>query len=158
MSDATASFMEEAIRLGAEGIQQNRGGPFGSVIVRAGQIVGRGENRVTSENDPTAHAEIVAIRDACHRLGTFHLTGCELYTTCEPCPMCLSAIYWARLDRYYFGCTAADAEAIEFADDFIRRELSVPPDARTIPAIGLMRDECLTVFRAWQEKSDRIPY
>jgi guanine deaminase len=150
--------MQAAIRLGAEGVSQNRGGPFGCVIVRDGQIIGRGENRVTSENDPTAHAEVVAIRDACHRLGVFHLTGCDLYTTCEPCPMCLSAIYWARIDRYYFGCTAADAAAIEFADDFIRRELSVPPQARTIPALPLMRDECLAVFRAWQEKPDRLPY
>lgn len=150
--------MHEAIRLALAGFQQNRGGPFGCVVVRGGEIIGRGENRVTSENDPTAHAEVVAIRDACQQLGVFHLAGSELYTTCEPCPMCLSAIYWARIDRYYFGCTAADAAAIQFADDFIRRELSLPPEARAIPAAPLMRDQCLAVFRAWQQKADRVPY
>lgn len=150
--------MDEAIRLALHGVAQNRGGPFGAVIVKEGQIIGRGENRVTSENDPTAHAEMVAIRDACQRLGAFHLSGCELYTTCEPCPMCLAAIYWARLDRYFFGCTAADAAEIEFADEFIRRELSLPPDVRAIPAIGRMRSECLAVFAAWRRKADRVSY
>jgi guanine deaminase len=150
--------MSAAIHLALDGVSSGRGGPFGSVIVKEGQIIGRGCNEVTSKNDPTAHAEIVAIRDAAKSLGAFHLTGCELYTTCEPCPMCLSAIYWARLDRYYFGCTAQDAAAIEFADAFIHHELGLPPDKRTIPAIPLMRSESLVVFTAWQDKVDRISY
>lgn len=150
--------MAEAIRLAVEGVASGRGGPFGAVVVKDGQIVGRGCNGVTATNDPTAHAEIVAIRDACKSLSVFHLNGCELYASCEPCPMCLSAIYWARIDRYYFGCTAQDADAIQFADDFIRRELSVPPQQRTIPAIPLMRSEALAAFAAWQAKADRVTY
>ncbi|MEX2175996.1 MAG: nucleoside deaminase [Pirellulaceae bacterium] len=151
-------FMHEAIRLAIDGVQTNRGGPFGTVIVRAGQIVGRGANQVTSTNDPTAHAEVVAIRDACTRLGTFQLSGCELYTSCEPCPMCLAAIYWARIDRYCFGCLATDAEAIGFSDDFIRRQLALPPAARSIVAVPTMRDESLAAFAAWKNKADRIEY
>ena len=151
-------FMQEAIRLAIEGVASGHGGPFGAVVVQDGRIIGRGQNEVTSTNDPTAHAEIIAIREACRALGVFHLTGCELYTSCEPCPMCLSAIYWSHMERYYFGCTAADADAIRFADDFIRRELSVPPAERTIPAIPLMRDEALAAFAAWQAKGDRLPY
>src|SRR5438046_8902926 len=112
-------FMDEAIRLAVVGVASGRGGPFGAVVVKEGQIVGRGCNEVTSKNDPTAHAEIVAIRDAAKSLRVFHLTGCELYTTCEPCPMCLAAIYWARIDRYYFGCTERDAAAMAFEDDVI---------------------------------------
>jgi guanine deaminase len=150
--------MAQAIRLALESVASGSGGPFGAIVVKDGCIVGRGANAVTSRNDPTAHAEIVAIRDACRSLGLFHLTGCELYTTCEPCPMCLAAIYWARLDRYYFGCTAQDAAAIQFADDFIRRELSVPPQQRTIAAIHLMRDEALAAFNAWQANPNRVPY
>jgi tRNA(Arg) A34 adenosine deaminase TadA len=153
-----SALMQEAIRLAIDGVNAGRGGPFGCVIVKEGQVIGRGCNEVTGTNDPTAHAEIVAIRDACRRLGAFHLTGCVLYTTCEPCPMCLSAIYWARIDRYYFGCTAQDAAAIQFADDFIRHELSRPPAARTIPALPLMRDKCLAAFQHWQAKPDRVPY
>jgi len=151
-------FMAEAIRLAVEGVAAGRGGPFGAVVVKDGQIVGRGCNEVTSANDPTAHAEILAIREACKSIGSFHLTDCELYTSCEPCPMCLSAIYWARIERYYFGCTAKDAAAIQFADDFIRHELSVPPHERTIPAIPLMRTEALAAFAAWQAKAGRVPY
>jgi tRNA(Arg) A34 adenosine deaminase TadA len=150
--------MHEAIRLAIEGVASGRGGPFGAVVVKEGQIIGRGCNEVTAANDPTAHAEVVAIREACKSLGSFCLTGCELYTSCEPCPMCLSAIYWARIDRYYFGCTAQDAAAIQFADDFIRRELSVPPQERAIPAVPLMRAEALAAFAAWQAKADRVPY
>jgi len=153
-----AQFMQEAIRLALEGVAAGRGGPFGAVVVKDGQIIGRGQNEVTSANDPTAHAEVVAIRQACKNLGVFHLNGCELFATCEPCPMCLSAIYWARIDRYYFGCTAADASAIQFADDFIHHELSVPPAERTIPAISLMRTEALAAFTAWQAKADRVAY
>ena len=150
--------MHEAIRLAIDGVAAGRGGPFGAVVVKDGQIIGRGCNCVPSLNDPTAHAEIMAIRDACRTLGAFHLSDCELYASCEPCPMCLSAIYWARIDRYYFGCTAQDAAAIQFADDFIRHELSVPPADRTIPAIPFMRAEALAAFTAWQAKSDRIAY
>jgi guanine deaminase len=150
--------MSEAIRLALDGVASGRGGPFGAVVVKDGQIISRGQNEVTSTNDPTAHAEVIAIRQACQHEGVFHLTGCELYTSCEPCPMCLSAIYWARINRYYFGCTAQDAAGIQFADDLIRHELSVPTAERTIPAIPLMREEALAAFAAWQAKSDRIPY
>jgi guanine deaminase len=150
--------MFEAIRLAIEGVNSGRGGPFGAVVVKDGQIIGRGCNSVTSLNDPTAHAEILAIREACKTLGAFHLIGCEIYASCEPCPMCLSAIYWARIERYYFGCTAHDAAAIQFADDFIRHELSVPPTQRSIPAIPLRRDEALAAFGAWQAKTDRTMY
>jgi tRNA(Arg) A34 adenosine deaminase TadA len=152
------TFMHAAIRVAINGVNAGRGGPFGCVIVKEGQIVGQGCNEVTGTNDPTAHAEIVAIREACRRLGAFHLTGCELYTTCEPCPMCLAAIYWARIERYYFGCTAQDAAAIQFADDFIRHEISRPPAVRAIAAVPLMRDECLAAFQHWQTKPDRVPY
>jgi tRNA(Arg) A34 adenosine deaminase TadA len=113
---------------------------------------------VTSTNDPTAHAEVVAIRDACARLAFFNLAGCELYASCEPCPMCLAAIHWARIDRFYFGCTAADALVIGFSDDEIRQQLALPPAARTIPAIPLMRTESLAAFAAWTAKADRVPY
>lgn len=156
--NAPSLWMHAAIKLAIDGVHANRGGPFGCVIVKDNQIIGRGSNEVTSTNDPTAHAEVVAIRDACRQLGVFHLQGCELYTTCEPCPMCLSAIYWAHLDRYYFGCTATDAAAIQFADDFIRHELSVSPAQRSIPAVPFMRGECLAAFEAWTTKPDRIAY
>jgi tRNA(Arg) A34 adenosine deaminase TadA len=155
---SNSAFMHEAIRLAIDGVQTGAGGPFGAVVVKNGKIVGRGWNQVTATNDPTAHAEVVAIRDTCKNLGAFHLTGCELYASCEPCPMCLSAIYWARIDRYYFGCTAQDAAAIQFADDLIRHELSVPPEQRTIPAIPLMRAEALAAFAAWRAKADRVEY
>jgi len=151
-------YMQEAIHLALDGVASGRGGPFGAVVVKDGQIVGRGCNGVTSQNDPTAHAEIVAIREAAARLGVFHLTGCELYTSCEPCPMCLAAIYWARIDRYYFGCTAQDAAAIEFADAFIHHELGMPAEQRTIPAIPLMRPEALAAFEAWKAKENRLAY
>ena len=151
-------YMARAIELAIENVRSGRGGPFGAVVVKKGQIVGRGCNEVTSKNDPTAHAEIVAIREAAKSLGVFHLTGCGLYTTCEPCPMCLAAIYWARIDRYYFGCTAQDAAAIEFADALIHHELGVPPADRTIPAIPLMRTEALAAFEVWRAKVDRVEY
>ena len=151
-------FMAEAIRLAMDGVASGRGGPFGAVVVKDGKVIGRGCNEVTSKKDPTAHAEIVAIREAAKSLGVFHLVGCQLYTTCEPCPMCLAAIYWARIDRYYFGCTAQDAAAIEFADALIHHELGVPPAERTIPAIPLMRTEALAAFAAWRAKADRVGY
>jgi tRNA(Arg) A34 adenosine deaminase TadA len=153
-----AMFMQEAIRLAIEGVNQDRGGPFGAVVVKDGTIVGRGCNCVTSTNDPTAHAEVVAIRDACRQLGDFRLAGCELYASCEPCPMCLAAIYWAHLERFYFGCTALEASAAGFADDFIRRELSLPMTARSIPAARLLAVEAAATFQAWQRKADRIDY
>src|SRR6187549_461770 len=129
---ADSIFMQEAIRLAIEGVNAGRGGPFGAVVVKDGQIVGRGCNQVTSTNDPTAHAEVVAIRDACQKLGTFRLAGCEIYASCEPCPMCLATIYWSRIERFYYGCTAADAAAIGFSDDFIRQELGLPIEKRTV--------------------------
>ena len=150
--------MQAAIQLAIDGVRAGRGGPFGTVIVKDGRIVGQGCNQVTSTNDPTAHAEVVAIRDACCRLAVFNLAGCELFTSCEPCPMCLAAIYWAHLDRFYFGCTAADAQAVGFSDDEIRQQLALPVAARTIPAIPLMRAESLAAFAAWTAKSDRMPY
>jgi tRNA(Arg) A34 adenosine deaminase TadA len=153
-----SSFMHAAIQLAIDGVAAGRGGPFGAIVVKEGQIVGRGCNCVTSTNDPTAHAEVNAIRDACQRLGAFHLTGCEIYTTCEPCPMCLAAIYWARLERYYFGCTAADVAAIGFSDEFICRQLALPLDMRSVAAIPFLRAEAMSVLAAWQAKADRVPY
>jgi guanine deaminase len=153
-----ASFMLSAIAEAHAGAMAGHGGPFGCVIVKDGQIIGRGHNHVVATNDPTAHAEIVAIREACRALVTFDLSGCELFTSCQPCPMCLAAIYWARLDRYYYACTAADAAAIGFSDDEIHRELMLPQAERSIPALPLLRDEALAAFAAWQAKPDRVPY
>jgi guanine deaminase len=154
----TNTFMARAIQLSLESVQSGGGGPFGAVVVRKGDIIGEGVNQVTAGNDPTAHAEVLAIRRACAKLGTFELTGCELYTSCEPCPMCLGAIYWARLARVYYANTAADAAAIGFDDSLIYAELKAPPIERSIPAVQMMREEALAAFRAWSEKSDKIPY
>jgi guanine deaminase len=151
-------FMREAIRLSVAMMRRGRGGPFGAIVVRDGRIVGRGSNRVTSANDPTAHAEIVAIRAACRRLETFRLDDCELYTSCEPCPMCLSAIYWARLRRVYYGNTRRDAAQIAFDDDFIYREVGLPLRRRQVPMRQLLRSEALAAFREWERKMDRVPY
>lgn len=153
-----AGFMQEAIRLAIDGVNSGRGGPFGAVVVKNGQIIGRGCNCVTSTNDPTAHAEVVAIRDACQSLGTFHLDGCEIYASCQPCPMCLAAIYWAHLDRLYFGATAAEAAAAGFADDFIYRQFSLPAEGRSIPAVQLLPAESLAAFEAWKNKVDKVAY
>jgi len=150
--------MREAIRLSHAKMRANHGGPFGAVIVRCGKIVGRGWNQVTSTNDPTAHAEMVAIRDACHRLKSFVLEGCELYTSCEPCPMCLSAIYWARLNAVYYGNTRKDAQQIEFDDDLIYEEVATPISRRKIPMKQLLRREALSAFREWGNKPDKIRY
>jgi len=150
--------MREAIRLADAGMRDGRGGPFGCVVVRRGEIVGRGSIRVTSANDPTAHAEVTAIRDACARLGTFQLADCELYTSCEPCPMCLAAIYWARLPSVYYGNTRQDAAAIGFDDDFIYRQVPLPPDQRAIAMQPLLRDEALATFRGWDAKPDKVRY
>src|SRR5438445_4850743 len=136
-------FMREAIRLSIEMMRRGKGGPFGAIVVKGGRIVGRGCNQVTSGNDPTAHAEIVAIREACKRLKTFQLDGCELYTSCEPCPMCLSAIYWARLKRVYYANTRKDAAKILFDDDFLYREVGLPIAKRTLPMKQFLRDEAI---------------
>lgn len=151
-------FLREAIRVAKEGIDTGQGGPFGAVIVKDGQIVGRGCNQVTSTNDPTAHAEVVAIRDACQNLQTFQLTGCTVYTSCEPCPMCLGAIYWARPDRVVFGCRHSDAAQAGFDDQFIYEELEKPLDTRRIPMQQHLRDEAWTVFEAWLAKTDKLNY
>jgi len=152
------SFMARAIQLSLDNVLSGQGGPFGAVIVKDGTVVAEGVNRVTSRNDPTAHAEVVAIREACAKLGTFLLKDCEIYTSCEPCPMCLGAIYWAHLARVYFGNIAADASAIGFDDSFIYREFAQACPERRIPMVQMMHDEALAAFRAWQEKSDKISY
>lgn len=152
------SFMSRAIQLSLENIASGLGGPFAAVVVKDGKIIAEGANRVTSSNDPTAHAEVVAIREACKKLGHFELTGCDIYTTCEPCPMCLGAIYWARPARVFFACTAADASAAGFDDSFIYGELGNPVGARKIPMHPLMRQEALQIFRAWEKKQDKIRY
>jgi len=151
-------FMEQAIALATENVTSGRGGPFGSVIVRDGKVVAAGANQVTTNNDPTAHAEIVVIRKACETLGTFSLAGCEIYTSCEPCPMCLAAIYWARLDAIYFGNTAADARWAGFDDAHLYDEVKKPLEERSIPTINLMRDKAILSFEAWREHAGRIDY
>jgi len=156
MSNAT--YMREAVQLAEQGMRSGRGGPFGCVVVRRGEIVGRGSNRVTSTNDPTAHAEVVAIRDACTALQAFQLTDCELYTSCEPCPMCLSAIYWARIPQVYYGNTRADAAAIGFDDEFIYQQVPLAPEARTVKMELFLRDEAQIAFREWANKTDKIRY
>lgn len=151
-------FMRAAIRISLAKMRGNHGGPFGAVVVRRGKIVGRGWNQVTSTNDPTAHAEVSAIRDACRQLKNFQLDDCELYTSCEPCPMCLAAIYWARCRRIYYGNTRQDAARIDFADDFIYREIARPIARRTIPMKQLLRHEAHAAFAEWANKSDKISY
>lgn len=150
--------MARAIQLAIENVHSGRGGPFAALVVKDGRIVAEGANQVTSSNDPTAHAEINAIRAACQTLGSFQLSGCEIYTTCEPCPMCFGAIYWARPDRVYFGGNSADAAAAGFDDAFIYQQLGLNPGQRTLPFFPLMREEALECFRAWREKPDRIHY
>jgi len=151
-------FMREAIRLSQENMEKNAGGPFGAVIVKDGKIVGKWRNKVTSTNDPTAHAEMVAIRDACQNLKTFELNWCELYTSCEPCPMCLGAIYWARFDKVYYGNTKEDAADINFDDQYIYEELDRPLDKRNLPMQKLLREEAIKVFQKWAEKEDKVLY
>ncbi|HJW09136.1 MAG TPA: nucleoside deaminase [Holophagaceae bacterium] len=151
-------FMGRAIALSKAHMEAGDGGPFGAVIVKDGVIVGEGWNRVTSSHDPTAHAEVVAIRAACQRLATFELRGCEIFTSCEPCPMCLAAVYWARLDRIWYANDRADAAAIQFDDAWLYREVALPLGVRSLPATQLMREEALAVFRAWEQKADKVPY
>jgi len=152
------AFMRRAIDLSQEKMDANCGGPFGAVIVKGGKIIAEGWNQVTSSNDPTAHAEMVAIREACKAVGDFNLTGCEVYTSCEPCPMCLAALYWARVDRIYFGNTREDAARIGFDDDFIYSEFKVTEDKRSLPSKMFLRDEAKIVFENWTKKSDKTPY
>ena len=151
-------FMQEAVQLSLENMRAGKGGPFGAVIVKDGEIVGRGANNVTSLNDPTAHAEVMAIRDACKNLWTFQLTGCTIYTSCEPCPMCLGAIYRARPDAMYYANTKHDAANIGFDDAFIYEELAKPESERTLKTYPMPTEEALNVFKEWKEKSDKIEY
>jgi len=151
-------FMARAIQLSLDNVLSGNGGPFGAVVVKDGEIIAEGLNRVTATNDPTAHAEVTAIREACAKLGVFDLHGCEIYTSCEPCPMCLGAIYWARLTRVYYGNLAADAADIGFDDSFIYREFVKSLPQRSIPMVPMMREQALAAFRAWREKPNKIPY
>jgi guanine deaminase len=151
-------WMRRAVAISAEKMRAGCGGPFGAVIVRDNKIIAEGFNQVTSANDPTAHAEVVAIRAACRALGTFSLAGCDIYTSCEPCPMCLAAIYWARIDRVYYANTRADAAAIGFDDDHLYREVAKEIGARELPFIQLKSEEAARVFKEWMEKPDKIPY
>jgi tRNA(Arg) A34 adenosine deaminase TadA len=151
-------FMTRAILLAIENVRSGKGGPFGAVVAKDGSLVAEGVNQVTRSSDPTAHAEVLAIRAACQKLGLFELKGCDLYTSCEPCPMCLGAIYWARVSRVYFGTLAADASKIGFDDSAIYHEIVQPHSQRKIPMIQMMRDEALAPFRAWQETPAKIPY
>jgi guanine deaminase len=152
------AFMREAIQLSLSNIQTCKGGPFGAVIVKDGRIIARGANNVTSSNDPTAHAEVVAIRQACEKLQTFQLTGCEIYASCEPCPMCLGAIYWARLDKLYYANTKYDAAAINFDDKFIYEELEKPLEHRSLFTQQLLREEALEAFKNWSQQDQKIEY
>ena len=150
--------MQQAMALASENIRSGRGGPFAALVVRAGEILGRGTNLVTATNDPTAHAEILAIREACQKIGHFDLAGCEIYATCEPCPMCFGAIYWARPAKLYYAARSVDAAKIGFDDSLIYSEIQKPVSERKIPMVELMRDEALKVFRAWEQKPDKVPY
>jgi guanine deaminase len=150
--------MLEAVKLSHQGMMNNDGGPFGCVVVKDGEVVGRGWNKVTSTNDPTAHAEVTAIRDACTNLGTFQLDGCEIYTSCEPCPMCMGAIYWARPSRVFYANTRQDAANIGFDDSMIYEELTLPLDQRRISIECLGREYAIKVFEAWTAKADKLDY
>lgn len=151
-------FMQEAIRLSRVHMQKGHGGPFGAVVVKNGRIIGRGWNRVTSTNDPTAHAEITAIREACSKVKNFDLSGAEIYTSCEPCPMCLAAIYWARIDKIYFANTRKDAARIFFDDEFLYKEIAKPISKRMLPMQQILHKEALKVFSDWMKKGDKVHY
>jgi guanine deaminase len=157
-ADEHQAFMRQAVRLSAEHMRNGAGGPFGAVIVKDRKVIADGWNRVTSDNDPTAHAEVTAIRAACAALGTFSLAGCDIYTSCEPCPMCLAAIYWARLDRIFFANTRVDAAAIGFDDDLLYREIAKPVGERLIPTAQLALPEAAAVFAEWRDKPDKVTY
>ena len=151
-------FMQEAVNAALKGMQNNEGGPFGCVIVKDGEIIGRGNNKVTSTNDPTAHAEVTAIRDACKNLDSFQLDGCTIYTSCEPCPMCLGAIYWARPDKVYYGSSQGDAANIGFDDEFIYKEIPLPYSERSIPFEQLAPEIAIKPFQEWTKKVDNTEY
>lgn len=150
--------MQEAIKLSFEMMRKNKGGPFGAVVTKGGKLISKGWNQVTSSNDPTAHGEVVAIRRACKKLKTFDLSGCEIYTSCEPCPMCLTAIYWARIDRIYYGNTQRDAAKIGFDDKYFYDEVKKPLKKRDIPITQILHKEALDAFKEWDEKEDKILY
>jgi tRNA(Arg) A34 adenosine deaminase TadA len=156
--DTIKEFMNEAILLAESNIVELKGGPFGAIVVKNGEIVGRGSNHVTTDIDPTAHAEIVAIRDACKNLNTFDLSDCEIYASCEPCPMCLGAIYWARLGKLYYAGTKDDAAKADFDDSFIYKEFELPKDKRLIPSVQVMRDKAVKVFEKWINQEEKVPY
>ena len=156
--DQQEIFMDEAIRLSFETMRNNTGGPFGAVVVKDGKIIARGYNKVISSNDPTAHAEVVAIREACKVLNTFQLDGCEIYTSCEPCPMCMAAIYWARPERVYYANSKTDAAQIGFDDNFIYEELALPYQNRSIPLKRIKEKDALEAFKEWEKKSDKVRY
>ncbi len=156
--DTRLGFMRRAIEISRTKMHAGEGGPFGAVVVHNGVIVGEGWNRVIGTHDPTAHAEIVAIRDACARLGTYRLAGAEIYASCEPCPMCLTAVLWARLDRLYYGNARTDAAAIGFDDAVFYDEVALPPDKRALPAERLLAEEARRVFAEWQAKPDKVRY
>lgn len=158
MTDQDRQFMMRAIELARSGMDSGDGGPFGCVVAKDGKIIAEGNNRVTSTNDPTAHAEVVAIRNACKSLDAFQLDGCSIYTSCEPCPMCLGAIYWARPAQVFYACTREDAAAVGFDDDLIYRELAMPNEERERVMINLLRDEGVALFAAWDAKPDKIEY
>lgn len=158
MTDDRSRFMREALRLAEENAANGHGGPFGAVVVKDGAVIARGTNRVTSSCDPTAHAEIVAIREACRVLGTFQLTDCEIYASCEPCPMCLGAIYWARPARLYYAGTREDAARAGFDDSFIYDEVPLPPDTRSLPTERLEHPDRLRPFAAWEDAEGRAEY
>ena len=158
MNNLENEFMKEAIQLSIENVTQGKGGPFGAVVVKDGKIIARGANSVTTNNDPTAHAEVMAIREACKILNTFQLTGCEIYTSCEPCPMCLGAIYWARPDKLFYANTKQDAAAIEFDDNFIYDEISKPIHERKLFTQQLMREKALEAFNKWSESQVKMEY
>lgn len=158
MSQGDPKFMRKAIALATENVVSGAGGPFGAVIVRDGKILATGVNLVTASNDPTAHAEVVAIRAACKALGSFQLTGCVVYTSCEPCPMCLSALYWARCEAIYYGNSAADAAAAGFDDSFLYEEVARPVELRKIPTMRLLGDEAIENFNAWRAQTNKIEY
>lgn len=151
-------YMMEAIALSQKCLKDGKGGPFGAVVVKDGEIIGRGSNHVTINNDPTAHAEVMAIREACHNLNSFQLTGCEIYTSCEPCPMCLGAIYWARPDRVYYAANQTDAADAGFDDSFIYKEIALAPANRSIPAIQQDQAEAVKTFDAWKACENKIEY
>jgi len=156
--DQQKKFMREAIRLSMENVQSGNGGPFGAVVVKNGKIIATAVNAVTKSNDPTAHAEIVAIRNACATLNSFQLDGCDIYCSCEPCPMCLGAIYWARLNSIYFGNSKKDAAEINFDDNFIYDEFDISLNERKLPTIQLLRDEAQSAFIQWQKCENKIEY